>query len=243
MTTLLLSDLHLPIEPSPLREGFARFLARPAREAAALYILGDLFEYWIGDDAGLRDYAAEVAALRRLADRGVRIGFMHGNRDFLAGADFAAAAGVELLADPLQLELEGVPTLLSHGDLLCTGDHAYQRWRRFSRHALVQQLFRLLPEAQRRRIAGSARARSEVDKSHKPEAIMDVNPAAVEEAFVRHGVSRMIHGHTHRPAEHRLQAGGRACERIVLADWRPQRMEYLVCDAHGWRRRMVGGTA
>ncbi|MDR3416563.1 MAG: UDP-2,3-diacylglucosamine diphosphatase [Nevskia sp.] len=239
MSALLLSDLHLPIGPSPLREGFARFLQGPARQAETVYILGDLFEYWIGDDAGLRDYDAEVAALQRLAQTGVRVRYMHGNRDFLAGARFAAAAGLELLPDPLQVDLAGEPTLLSHGDLYCTDDRAYLRWRRFSRNPLVQRLFGLLPEGARRRVAGTARSRSEVDKSHKPESIMDVNADAVRNAFARYGVTRIIHGHTHRPAEHDYHIGGRACRRIVLADWRPLHMEYLVCEAQGWRRQTV----
>jgi len=239
VTTLLLSDLHLPLQASPLREAFARFLAGPARQAEAVYILGDLFEYWIGDDAGLRDYAAELLELRALADSGVRVGLMHGNRDFLVGRRFAAAAGVELLRDPLRLELGGVPTLLSHGDLWCTDDHAYQRWRRFSHNPLVQRVFGLLPEAPRRRIAGAARQQSAVDKSHKPEAIMDVNEAAVREAFRRSGAGLIIHGHTHRPAEHHYELDGSARERVVLADWRPQHMEYLVCDGAGLHRRTL----
>jgi len=236
---LLLSDLHLPLQASPLREAFAGFLAGPARRAEAVYILGDLFEYWIGDDAGLRDYAAEVLALRALADSGVRLRFMHGNRDFLVGRRFAAAAGLELLRDPLRLELGGVPTLLSHGDRWCTDDRAYQRWRRFSRNPLAQRLFGLLPEARRRRIAGMARSQSEVDKSHKPQAIMDVNEAAIRHALVAHQVRRIIHGHTHRPAEHHYDFDDGPRQRIVLADWRPEHIEYLVCDGAGLRRQTL----
>ena len=239
MSVLLLSDLHLPLEPSPLREGFARFLAGPARQAEAVYILGDLFEYWIGDDAGLRDYAAEILQLRALADSGVPVRFMHGNRDFLVGRRFAAAAGVELLRDPLRLELDGVPTLLSHGDRWCTDDRAYQRWRRFSRNPLVQRAFGLLPESRRHRIAGAARKQSEVDKSNKPEAIMDVNEAAVRQAFRAHGARRIIHGHTHRPAEHHYDIDGTPRERIVLADWRPGHREYLICADGGLRRETL----
>ncbi len=239
MTTLLLSDLHLPLQASPLREAFARFLAGPARQAQAVYILGDLFEHWIGDDAGLRDYAAEALELRALADLGVRVRFMHGNRDFLVGRRFAQAAGLELLRDPLRIELCGVSTLLSHGDLWCTDDHAYQRWRRFSRNPLAQRVFGLLPEARRHRIAGAARQQSEVDKSHKPEAIMDVNEAAVRAAFRKYGAQRIIHGHTHRPAEHHYDIDGSTRERIVLADWRPEHMEYLVSDSGGLRRQTL----
>jgi len=240
MATLLLSDLHLPLEEgSPLRQDFVRFLAGPAREAQAVYILGDLFEYWIGDDAGLRDYAAEVRALRALADAGVRVRLMHGNRDFLVGRRFVQATGAKLLHDPLRLELGGELTLLSHGDLWCTDDHAYQRWRRFSRRPMVQRLFGLLPQGQRHRIAGAARQQSAVDKSHKPDAIMDVSEAAVREAFEACGVSRIIHGHTHRPAEHRYDIDGAACERIVLADWRPGRHEYLAVAEGEWERRTL----
>jgi UDP-2,3-diacylglucosamine hydrolase len=235
MPTLLLSDLHLPSQPSPLRSAFADFLAGPARSAQAVYILGDLFEYWIGDDVGQREYAPELAAMRALADSGVRLRFMHGNRDFLAGRGFAAASGAELLPDPLRIELCGAPTLLSHGDIFCTDDFAYQRWRRLSRKPLVQAIYRRLPQALRLRIAKAARAGS----ANKPAAIMDVNDAAVRQAFLEHGVRRIIHGHTHRPAEHHYELGGQTGERIVLADWRPQLYEYLICDETGWRRQRL----
>ncbi len=238
MTTLLLSDVHLPNQPSPLRAAFVRFLAGPARAAETVYILGDLFEYWIGDDVGQREYGPEFTALRALSDSGVRIRFMHGNRDFLVGKRFAAATGVELLPDPLRLELAGVPTLLSHGDIFCTDDLAYQRWRRFSRNPLAQAIYHRLPESLRLRVAGTARAGSE----NKPSMIMDVNEAAVRNAFVQYKVPRIIHGHTHRPAEHAYDIDGQACERIVLADWRPQRLEYVICDASSWRRQLFDPT-
>ncbi len=231
MSTLLLSDLHLPSGPSPLRDAFLEFLKGPARQAQRVYLLGDLFEYWIGDDSGLRDYAPEVAALRSLGDSGVELFFMHGNRDFVIGPRFARAAGLSLLDDPAVIELCGVATLLSHGDLFCTDDIAYQKWRRFSRNKSGLAIFRRLPEFLRQRIAGSARRRSADDKRAKSEAIMDVNDAAIRQAFTQYGVSRLIHGHTHRPAEHvHVLADGRHCERIVLADWRPQQLEYLACD-------------
>jgi len=227
--TLILSDLHLPTAPSTLRDSFAAFLNGPARNADAVYILGDLFDVWVGDDVGLLDYAYEVRQLRAVADAGIALYFMQGNRDFLVGADFAAASGVQLLHDPFKLTLAGVPTLLAHGDLYCSDDLAYQRWRRFAHQALVQRLFLRLPVGLRRRIGGGARGRSEIDKRRKPPSIMDVNAAAIEAAFAQQQVARLIHGHTHRPAEHRLQVGGRAVERLVLADWRPQRREYLRC--------------
>lgn len=240
MTALLLSDLHLPAEPSPLREGFLRFLAAPARAAQQVYILGDLFEYWIGDDVGLQVYADEIAALRALAKTGVRIGFMHGNRDFLVGTGFAAATGVELLGDPTVVALDGEPVLLSHGDLWCTDDQAYQRWRRFSRNRFAQALFGKLPVSLRTRIAGGVRRRSADDKDRKTIDIMDVNPAAIDSAFRASGCRRIIHGHTHRPTTQRLRVDGAEAERIVLADWTPQRMEWLEVNG-GFRRRRFDG--
>jgi UDP-2,3-diacylglucosamine hydrolase len=229
---LLLSDLHLPNTASPLREAFLRFLTGPARGAAEVYILGDIFEYWIGDDVGLREYAAEAAALRALTDSGTRVLLMHGNRDFMFGRRFARAAGAELLHDPVRLELCGQPTLLSHGDIWCTDDHAYQRWRRASRNPLGQAIYLLMPVSLRQRVAHKARAGGQT----KPMTITDVNQGAIRAAFTTHKVDRIIHGHTHRPAEHDYEIDGRSRLRIVLADWRPGYMEYLECVGHDWRR-------
>jgi UDP-2,3-diacylglucosamine hydrolase len=233
---LLISDLHLPAAPSPLRTAFLAFLDGPARQAEALYILGDLFDYWVGDDAGLADYRDEAAALRRLADAGVRVRFMPGNRDFMVGRHFARAAGLRILKSHLRIDLGGAPTLLAHGDTLCTDDRAYQRWRRFSRIRLMRRLFLALPESVRRGFGGRARSLSEAGRRNKPESIMDVNDQAVLRAFRKFGVRRIIHGHTHRPADHAVEVDGRTLERIVLADWQPQRIEYLACDDSGCRR-------
>ena len=230
MATLLVSDLHLPAGPSPLRKTFLDFLAGPAREAGDVYILGDLFEYWIGDDVGLQLYGAETRALRALTDAGVRRVFAHGNRDFFVSDAFLEASGVALLDDPTRLHLGGVPTLISHGDEFCTDDVAYQRWRRFCRWRPAQRAFMRLPRAARERIAGGVRKTSLVQQRSKAEDIMDVNDGAIRNAFRKHGVTRIIHGHTHRPAQHRYEVDGRACERIVLADWRPGRAEYLRVD-------------
>jgi len=231
--TLFISDLHLPVASSPLRDAFAKFLAGPARAASALYILGDLFEVWVGDDAGLREYSVERACLRALTGAGVPVCFQHGNRDFLVGRAFAAATGVQILPDPLKLELGGVPTLISHGDLFCTDDLGYQRWRRFSRRPSVQAAYRALPLSWRERIAGGIRAESDAGKQYKPADIMDVNDGAIRQAFGAHGVTRLIHGHTHRPATHHYDIGGHACQRHVLADWHPGRCEALRVDASG----------
>lgn len=236
MATLLLSDLHLPTTPSRLRDVFIEFCGGPARQAEAVYILGDLFEYWIGDDFGIGEYVAEVVALRQLSASGVRVFFLHGNRDFLIGDRFAAKARLDLLHDPVVIDVAGTPTLISHGDIFCTDDRAYQRWRRFCRNPFAQRIFVSLPFALRSRIAGRVRSTSLVQKRMKPDDIMDVNDGAIRAAFVAHNVTHMIHGHTHRPAEHRYEIGGRACERIVLADWRPERMEYLRADATGLHR-------
>lgn len=231
---LLLSDLHLPNEPSPLREGFLRFLAGPARTADAVYILGDLFEYWVGDDVGLQDYAAEIAALAALSNSGVTLCFMVGNRDFLVGHRFATASGARILKDPQVLELGGMPTLISHGDRYCSDDVGYQRWRRFSRNGFAQWLFMRLPRRSRHKIAGGLRHQSGAEKRNKASAIMDVNETTIRTAMQQQGVTRMIHGHTHRPADHLLQLrGGVRASRIVLADWHLHRMEYLAIDDAG----------
>lgn len=233
---LLLSDLHLPITPSPLRTAFIAFLAGPARAAEAVYILGDLFEVWIGDAEGLAAYGAEARALKALRDSGVAIHYQHGNRDFILGSDFARAAGMTLLADPVIVPLAGTPTLLSHGDIWCTDDLPYQRWRRFSRNPIAQYIYRRLPRAWRQKVAGTARGDG---TRNKPAAILDVNATAIEQAFASHGVRRIIHGHTHRPALHALNVGGHAVERLVLADWRPGHCEYLQVDAQGLQRKLL----
>ncbi|MEK6805381.1 MAG: UDP-2,3-diacylglucosamine diphosphatase [Pseudomonadota bacterium] len=238
MSTLLLSDLHLPPHPSPLREAFTGFLKGAARHAEAVYILGDLFEVWVGDDDGLRTYAAECEALHQLS-RTVSVFFMHGNRDFLIGDAFAAATGVRLLDDPIVLDLYGTRTLLSHGDIFCTDDVGYQRWRRFSRRRWIQRGYHSLPLILRKAVVSRVRSTSLVQKRSKAEDIMDVNTRAIDAAFAEHKVSRMIHGHTHRPAEHQHASG----ERIVLADWRPGDCEYLRVATEGISRVKIAVSA
>jgi UDP-2,3-diacylglucosamine hydrolase len=238
--TLLLSDLHLPPEePSPLRDRFRRFLAGPAREAAAVYILGDLFESWIGDDVGLQQYAPEVAGLAALSARGVPVYFQHGNRDFMVGRDFFALTGVHALPDPQVVTLHGRPTLLSHGDVWCTDDRAYQRWRRFSRVGLFQRVFLMLSRARRMRIAGDLRSGSDVAKRNKPENIMDVNARAVRSAMAHAGTLHAIHGHTHRPGDYPVELPLGAAVRTVLPDWRDEVCDYLRVDTSGITRHSV----
>lgn len=231
--TLFVSDLHLsPTRPAQLA-AFHRFCAGPARAAGELYVLGDLFDSWIGDDELAEPMAASVAAaLADVATAGVRIGIVIGNRDFLMRERFAAAAGADLLPDRHVIDVGGVPTLIMHGDLLCTSDVGYQRWRRIAHNRRWQNGFLALPFAFRRSFAQWVRGRSKATVARKSATIMDVEDAAVESAFRSAGVSRIVHGHTHRPARHHVVVDGRQCERFVLADWY-ERGSYLQFDAAG----------
>lgn len=233
--TLFISDLHLSPARPALVASFRAFCSGPAREAAGIYVLGDLFDIWIGDDQLREPLAAGVArALRGVAEAGVPVALMSGNRDFLLGASFAQAAGAKLLAEQIVVNLAGTPTLLMHGDELCTGDTGYQRFRAVSHDPGWQRRFLALPYAIRRAIASWLRGRSRKATAAKPEAIMDVDARAVDAAFRAAGVSRIIHGHTHRPARHHVAVDGRDCERWVLADWY-DRGSYLEFGAGGGR--------
>lgn len=237
--TLFVSDLHLSSARPPANERFFGFLQQEARGAPALYVLGDLFEYWIGDDElSAPDGDAlsrEVAAgFRRLSEAGTQVSLMHGNRDFLLGPAFCEAAGARLIEDPFTAIVGGEPMLLLHGDTLCTGDAEYQDWRKVARSAAWQREFLAQPLAARRKAMEALREKSRQSISAKPAQLMDVNPRAVEEAFRRHRVRRMIHGHTHRPAQHSLQVDGNPCERWVLPDWYGSG-GYLVADRLGLR--------
>lgn len=223
MTTLFISDLHLDGSRPEITELFLEFLEEEAAKASALYILGDFFEVWIGDDDDDLHHVQVMAGLKALSSSGVPVYFMHGNRDFLIGEKFAARTGVKLLADPTVIDLGGSPTLLMHGDTLCTDDLQYQKARRFLRNRLVQGIYLALPLSLRRRIAAYARAKSKTDTAAKASYIMDVNQKAVESVMAQHGVTRLIHGHTHRPAIHRFKSAERKdMERIVLGDWYEQ---------------------
>ena len=233
MTTLFISDLHLKPEAPQLVDILDNLLRGPASDAQSLYVLGDLFEAWPGDDdLGDPFNAPIVAAFRALSDGGVQLFFQHGNRDFLLGDAFAAATGGRLLPEEIVVEAGGMRTLLLHGDQLCTDDAAYQQFRAQVRNPSWQKQMLAQPLAARKALARQMREGSDLAKSGKSMDIMDVNAEAVAAAFRRHGVDRMIHGHTHRPAVHRHEVDGRSCERIVLADWR-DRGAYLRVDAHG----------
>lgn len=231
---LFASDLHLCRGQPHTTRLFLEFLAHQAMEARALYLLGDLFEYWAGDD-DIDDahHRPVIEAMRAVAESGCKLYFMHGNRDFLIGAGFAHASGAELLPDPLLIDLQGRRALLTHGDMLCTDDVDYQAFRAQVRDPRWQQDFLSLSLAERKTQIEKLRSRSEQAKSYKDEAIMDVNADAVAELLRRYDYPPLlIHGHTHRPACHRIEIDDRICERIVLADW-GARGSYLRCAANG----------
>jgi UDP-2,3-diacylglucosamine hydrolase len=229
--TLFISDLHLCAERPHTSELFFRFVREIAPKAEALYILGDLFEYWVGDDDVNDALAARVSqSLSTLAKRGVRVFLMQGNRDVLLGEAYAARCGARLIQDPTVIELCGTRTLLIHGDTLCTDDTGYQEFRRYIRNPQVQAQLLALPLAARHAKARELRMQSEISKSEKTLQIMDVNADAVVAAFRTHSVGRMIHGHTHRPNCHQHEAEGAKLERWVLADW-DDSGEYLCCGA------------
>jgi UDP-2,3-diacylglucosamine hydrolase len=230
--TFFVADLHLTDE-RPLASGrFFRFLQEEAAGADALYILGDLFEAWIGDDHDERVAHETARHLRSLVESGTPVYFMHGNRDFMLAETYAARSAMRLLADPTLIDLYGVPTLLMHGDTLCTDDIDYLRFRRRVRQRWMLTLLARLPLALRRRLARQARAGSESAKAAKPAAIMDVNGDEVERVLREHQAARLIHGHTHRPARHALQLDGHTAERWVVPDWYT-RWGYVACGTAG----------
>ncbi len=220
--TLLVSDLHLDASVPAIARQFLAFVDGEARDARALYVLGDLFEAWLGDDDPDPAGRGIVAALRRLTDSGVPVFFMHGNRDFLIGRRFAAETGARLLADGTIVDLHGERVLLMHGDVLCTADHSYQRLRRILRNPVVGFTLRHLPLGARRRLGRKLREGSQMHVGATAAEIMDVTPAAVLEEMRRAGVRTLVHGHTHRPAIHEFQLDGAPARRIVLGDWYTQ---------------------
>jgi UDP-2,3-diacylglucosamine hydrolase len=237
MPTLFISDLHLDAERPEITALFGRFIDEEARRAEALYILGDLFEAWVGDDdpSETGRFVAEKLASLRAA--GVPVYFQRGNRDFLVGDDYARRAGITILPDPAVVLVHGKPTLLMHGDLLCTDDVAYQQFRAQTRDPRWQTQFLAQPLAARLAFAQQARAASqaryaELQGQGTMEAITDVSPSTVHATFARYGIDTLIHGHTHRPAVHELDVDGGPCRRIVLGDWYEQG-SVLRADATG----------
>lgn len=238
MTTLFISDLHLEPAREDITGQLLKFLATAARDAEALYILGDLFEVWVGDDDD-HPFIEEIAtALRTLSDAGVRCYFTHGNRDFMLGAAYAERAGFTLLPEWTLLELAGTPVLVGHGDDLCTDDTDYMAIRRMVREPQWQQNTLKLPLAQRRQMAVSARQQSQLSTASKAMDIIDVNDSAVAALLRQHNVSTVLHGHTHRPAIHNFSIDGKAATRIVLGDWYEQG-SLVHWDASGFELRQL----
>jgi UDP-2,3-diacylglucosamine hydrolase len=220
--TYFISDLHLCAERPDISQCLFTFLQEQAVHAEALYVLGDLFEAWIGDD-DLSEFNLSIAnAFKALADKGVPIYFIHGNRDFLVRDKFAQRAGFTLLPEQCVVNLYGTPTLIMHGDELCTRDVVYQKFRRKARGWWWPRLILSLPLNTRRKIAEKGRKTSKKNHEKLTMDIMDVTPEDVVRAMETHKVTRLIHGHTHRPAVHQLRVNGQDAQRIVLGDWYDQ---------------------
>jgi len=232
---LFISDLHLSAHEPTTVARFLQFLDGPARQASRLTLLGDLFDYWAGDDDLADPFNTRIAtSLRQLSDHGVAIDLMVGNRDFLIGRAFASASGLTLLSDPCVRTVGGIKTVLTHGDTLCTDDDAYQHFRAQVRNPAWQATFLARPLADRKQEIEALRARSEIEKRIKPLEIMDVNPTAVADMLQTHQATAIIHGHTHRQGTHPLSVAGRECRRWVLGDWDSSPGNALQCDSTDW---------
>lgn len=225
---LFFSDVHLHSDAPDTARVFFDFLQSHARQVQELYLLGDLFEYWAGDDDLSSPFNARVVtALRALSDAGVAVFWMAGNRDFLIGKQFAIAAGLTIMPDPSVVTIAGVTVLLSHGDAACTDDTDYQRFRCQVRSEKWQHDFLATPLAQRLALIAKMRQGSRDAQRHKGETIMDVNAAAIAALYANSGTRLMIHGHTHRPAIHYSEREGICYTRYVLTDWD--------CEGHALR--------
>ncbi|AWL12413.1 UDP-2,3-diacylglucosamine diphosphatase [Saliniradius amylolyticus] len=222
MHSFFIADLHLSAERPDITGAFLRFMSEEAPLCEALYVLGDLFEAWIGDDEDSPFNRQIIQAFTELTQAGVPCYFIHGNRDFLIGQRFARQSGVQLLPEHQVIDLYGEPTLIMHGDSLCTRDTEYMRFRRKARGWWWPRLMLAMPLWYRRRVAQKARRQSAEGNAIKPEEIMDVTPDEVVKVMGQTGVKRLIHGHTHRPAVHQFEIDGRPAERIVLGDWYEQ---------------------
>ena len=222
MATLFVSDVHLSARRPEIVDAFEAFLKNQARRADAVYLLGDLFDEWLGDDDNRAPHPRITRALAQLSDSGVPVSIMHGNHDFLLGAAFERRSRCRLIPDPSVVEIAGARVLLMHGDILCTRDADYQDFRKMTRDPDTQREFLSLPLAARAERAAALRGQSREAMRLKPEDIMDVTPEVVVEAMRQHEVRRFIHGHTHRPAVHSLEIAGSSAVRIVLGDWYQQ---------------------
>lgn len=232
MTVLFISDLHLSPSHPEITACFLRFLKEDATKASALYVLGDLFESWIGDDDTTPLHTTVSNAFKTLSDTGVALYFIHGNRDFLVGKKFADASGMTILPQHSVIDLFGKPTLIMHGDTLCIQDEAYQRYRKKVHNPFIQWLFFRLPLSVRRRIGEKLRAGSAKSNQQKSYEIMDVDQDEVKRVMQECNVTQLVHGHTHRPAIHDISLGTDLAQRIVLGDWYTQG-SVLVCTEQG----------
>jgi len=237
---LFISDLHLCASRPTINKVFIHFLQNTAIKAENLFILGDLFEYWAGDDDLSHETHADIIeAIKKLTDADTQVFFMHGNRDFLIGAQFSKATNIKLLPDPSEINLYGRRILLSHGDKLCTDDTRYQSFRAEVRSSAWQAEFLAHPLSARKAQIEALRLQSEQEKSHKTAEIMDVNSDAVKALLRQHEYPAIfIHGHTHRPNTHQIEVDGHQCQRIVLGDWYEQG-SCLRLDANGFSHQEV----
>ena len=231
-TTLFISDLHLSLERPDITDAFLQFMQQEAPHADALYVLGDLFEFSIGDDEPSTLYEQVATAFRTCTELGVPVYFIHGNRDFMVGRQFAKQGAVQLLAEHTVIDLYGERTLIMHGDTLCIDDASYQRYRRVTRWRWLQWLFLRLPLSFRMKIADGIRSSSADSKEHKVMQVMDVNQQEVERQMRHYQVRTLIHGHTHRPALHDFVLDDTSARRWVLGDWYTQG-SVLVVSPHG----------
>ncbi len=234
-----ISDLHLSPQSPGATRIFLKYITGPAREATSLYILGDLFETWIGDDDDDAYHGGIIQALHAASEAGLAIYLLHGNRDFLLGEVFAAASGSQILSDPHVLSLPSWQFVLTHGDALCTEDGEYLAFRRQVRSPEWQATFLAKPLAERRAIAAYLRDQSEMNKQGKASDLMDVNPGETDDFIRQNGYATLIHGHTHRPAKHDHFVDGIHVERWVLADWHEDRGEFIAWDGDVLQRHLL----
>jgi len=232
VSTLFISDLHLSGERENITELFIKFLDQRASKADALYILGDLFEVWPGDDMIQPDYDSSITKMKQLADNGLPLFVMQGNRDFLMAEKFTEKSGATLIEDPTIIDLYGTPTLLMHGDTLCSDDVDYQKFRTMVRDPGWKKDFFAKPKEERLAMTTKYRKISKDETAKKNMEIMDVNQQTVEAIMSENGINQLIHGHTHRPAIHDFSVNGQSKKRIVLGDWF-EHGSVLVCDESG----------
>ncbi|MBS0288525.1 MAG: UDP-2,3-diacylglucosamine diphosphatase [Proteobacteria bacterium] len=218
-TTLFISDLHLSAYQTPLQELFSAFLQGPAKQAQTIYILGDLFDVWVGQDIHAHFYDKIAIQLKKLTDKGIYIYFMAGNRDFLLQKSFLKHAGIQKIPDPTLIDLYGKPTLLTHGDKLCTQDIAYQRYRKIAQHPLTKMIFLKLPKRIRANIANKLRLKSQQYQRNQSLSILDVCQDSALSLMQQYKVKQLIHGHVHRPCFHEMRILNTKANRFVLGDW------------------------